>query len=394
VTHAAARTAAASLAELTPPRSSFASDNTAGAHPRVLDAVAAANTGHAPGYGGDRWTAALEARFAELFGAPVTLAMCFGGTGANVVALHTICSPQSHIICTADAHIALDEAGAPERITRARLVTCAPVAGKLTPGTIVDAAGTLAETTTDTSAEYAIHVVSVTQATEVGTVYSPDELGAVCDAAHAAGMVVHVDGARLPNALVAWGYGPDRLGEACRALAATGVDVVVFGGTKSGLLGAEALVFCNQSVAGPVIVRRKQSTQTSSKMRFLSAQFLVGLADGALLEWAGRANAAALRLADALTGAPGVIFHQPVEANAVFIAVPPAAAAALAGWTPYYVWDPAAYVIRFVASWDTTDEDVDRLAAGIRAAAAAALKNAEGAVPGELIGEPREEGVR
>jgi threonine aldolase len=393
VTHAAARSAAAALTELAPPVSSFASDNTAGAHPRILEAMVAANVGHAPGYGGDRWTAALEARFADLFGAPVTVAMCFGGTGANVVALHTMCTGDSQIICAADAHIALDEAGASERITGAQLIGYPWDAnGKLTPEHVADAAARIARVHIDDTAA-APHVVSVTQATEVGTVYTADELAAVCDAAHAAGMTVHVDGARLPNAFASWGHEPARLAEACRALAATGVDVVAFGGTKSGLVGAEALVFCNRSVAGPVVVRRKQATQTSSKMRFLAAQFLAGLEDGALLAWAGRANAAARRLAAGVAGAPGVEVRYPVDANALFVTVPPAAAAALAGWTPFFVWDPACYLIRFVASWDTTDQDVDRLAAGIRAAAGAAMCTADGALATDEIGESRPKGA-
>jgi threonine aldolase len=373
VTHAASRTAAAALAELPPPERSFASDNTAGAHPRVLDAVVAANEGHAPAYGGDRWTQALEGRVAELFGASLPVALCFGGTGANVVALHTMCTRDSQVVCSADAHIVLDEAGAPEHITGAQLVGYPwDEHGKLTPDCIADAAARLERVHIHDTAPTP-HVVSLTQATEVGTVYSPDELAALCDVAHRSAMTVHVDGARLPNALVGWGYGPDRLSEACRTLAATGVDVVAFGGTKSGLLGAEAVVFCNPSVAGPVAVRRKQATQTSSKMRFLAAQFLTGLDGGALLEWAGRANAAARRLADGITGSPGIELKYPVDSNAVFVTLPPAAAAALAGWTPFYVWDPATHLVRFVASWDTTDTDVDRLAAGVCSAAASAL---------------------
>jgi threonine aldolase len=368
MSHAAARAAAAVLAELPPPDHSFASDNTAGAHPSVLDAIVEANTGHAPAYGADRWTAALEDRLADLFGTPVTIALCFGGTGANVVALHTMCGKGSRIFCAEDAHIVLDEAGAPEHITGAELIPLRwHPAGKLTPEAVRAAAERHARTGPDGG-----DVLSVTQATEVGTVYTFDELAALCDTARAHDMTVHLDGARLTNALVAWGYGPERLAEGCRALAATGVDAIAFGGTKAGLLGAEALVFCNREVAGPVVVRRKQVTQTASKMRFLSAQLLAGLDGGALLAWSGQANAMARRLADALDDVPGVELGYPVDANVVFATLPPAAAAALAGWTPFFVWDPERYQIRFVTSWDTTDTDVDRLAAGIRAAATAA----------------------
>jgi threonine aldolase len=385
LTHAAARSAAAALADLAPPGASFASDNTAGAHPAVIDAVIAANDGHVVGYGGDPWTRSLEDRFADLFDRPVTLALCFGGTGANVVSLHTVCSPASRIICAADAHIANDEADAPTHITRARMVTIPVDDGKLTPELIEKVA---ASERSDPSAAPAgsdpegCDVVSVTQASEVGTVYSPAELTAVCAAAHAHGMVVHLDGARLPNALAAWGYGPERLADACRALAATGVDMIAFGGTKAGLLGAEALVFCNQAVAGPVVTRRKQATQTSSKMRFLAAQFLAGLDDGNLLAWAARANTAARRLADGLAAIPGVTLRHPVDANLVFVHPPPAAARALIRWTPFYYREPATHLVRFVASWDTTDEDVDRLVAGVRAATAAALAHPDDTDPG------------
>jgi threonine aldolase len=306
-----------------------------------------------------------------------------------VVALHTLCTRDSQVIAVADAHILLDEAGAAENMTGAQIVGYPwSAAGKLTTDHVADAVARLGRIHIRESGP-APNVVSLTQATEAGTVYTPDELAALCDAAHAAGMTVHVDGARLPNSLVAWGFGPDRLAEGCRALAATGVDVIAFGGTKSGLLGAEALVFCNRAVAERVVVRRKQATQTASKMRFLSAQFLAGLDDGALLAWAGRANATARRLADTLADAPGVGFGYPVEANALFVTLPPAAASALAAWTPFYVWDPATYLVRFVTSWDTTDEDVDRLAAGIRVAAGAALA-ATGATPAES----RERGPR
>jgi threonine aldolase len=359
------------LADLAAPGCSFASDNYAGVHPDVLAAIEEANVGHAGAYGDDPWTRRLEALFAELFGRPVAVALTFGGTGANVVALHTLCTRDSSVICTTDAHIALDEAGAPEHITGAQLV-CYPWndAGKLTPEHVHDAAARFGRVhIADVTATP--NVVSVTQPTEVGTVYTPDELAAVCTAAHRYNMPVHVDGARLANALVAWGHTPATLGDACLALASCGVDVVAFGGTKAGLLGAEAVVFLDPAAAAPVAQRRKQATQTASKMRFLAAQLLAGLESGAMLGWAGAANAAAARLADGIRDAPGASLAYPVETNAVFVTLPRDAVNALEEWTHFYTWDPARDLVRFVTSWDTTREDVDALAAGVRVACAA-----------------------
>ncbi|MCU1487714.1 MAG: ltaE 1 [Actinomycetia bacterium] len=353
------------LATLPPPERSFASDNTAGAHPDVVAAVVAANTGHVAPYGEDPLTESVAARFADLFGRPVEVALAFGGTGANVVALHTVTSRDSLVVCSADAHIVLDEAGAPEHITGAQLVGYPWSAdGKLTAADVADTVARLGRIHIhDVTATR--HVVSVTQATEVGTVYRPDELAAICDEAHRHGMVVHVDGARLANALVAWGHGPDDLGGACRRLADCGVDVVVFGGTKAGMFGAEAVVFCEPALAECVAMRRKQATQTASKMRFLAAQYAAALEGGRILAWAASANAAAARLATRLGALPGVALAYPVETNAVFCRLPAGAVAPLLAWTPCYEWDPATNLVRFVASWDTTDEDVDRLVAGV-----------------------------
>jgi threonine aldolase len=356
------------LTDLTPPAVSFASDNYAGAHPSVLAAIAEANVGYAAAYGDDPWTKRCEALFADLFGREVEVALTFGGTGANVVALHTMCTRDSSVVCTSDAHIALDEAGAPEHITGAQLL-CYPwdATGKLTPEHVHDAAARFGRVhIADVTATP--NVVSVTQPTEVGTVYTPDELAAVCEAAHRYHMPVHVDGARIANALVAWGFTAGTLGDGCRRLAECGVDVVAFGGTKAGLLGAEAVVFLDPAAAGPLHQRRKQATQTASKMRFLAAQMLVALEGGAILDWAGNANAAARRLADGIEGVDGVGASYPVETNAVFVTLPRGAIDALEAWTHFYVWDPARDLARFVTSWDTTGADVDALAAGVRVA--------------------------
>ena len=359
---------AGALATMTPPSRSFASDNSAGAHPKVMEAIVAANAGHTPAYGDDPWTARCEDAFRDLFGAPVEVALVFGGTGANVVALHTLCTRDSTVICTADSHIALDEAGAPEHITGAQLEGYPwNSEGKLSPDAIVDAAERFGRIHIHDSSR-GPHVVSLTQATEVGTVYTQDELAALCETAHRHDMVVHVDGARITNALAAWGFGADRLAGGCRALGAAGVDVVAFGGTKAGLLGAEAAVFINPALAGPLAERRKQATQTASKMRFLAVQFLAAIDGGAILAWSQHANDMAAQLSAGLSEIPGVALRYPVDSNAVFAVLPAAAVAALTAWTEFYVWDPHSNLVRFVASWDTTPDDVVALSAGVRVA--------------------------
>jgi threonine aldolase len=364
-------TASDALASLTPPERSFASDNTAGAHPDVVEALAAANVGHVPSYGADPWTGDCAARFDELFGGGTATFLTFGGTGANVVALHTVACRDSLVICTSDAHIALDEAGAPEHITGAQLVGYQwGDDGKLTARHVADAAARLRRVHVGL-ADDVTHVVSVTQATEVGTCYSPAELAAVAEEAHRHGMVVHVDGARIGNAFAAWGVD---LATGCGQLRACGVDVVAFGGTKAGLFGAEAVVFLDRSMAVCAEQRRKQATQTASKMRFLAAQMLCALDGDRIIAWSARANDMAERLEARLVGEPGVALGYPRETNVVLVTLPPDAVEALAAWTPFYVWDPARDLVRFVTAWDTTADDVDRLASGVEAACASSRR--------------------
>jgi threonine aldolase len=353
------------LAALPPPQRSFASDNWAGAHPDVIAAVVEANQGHAPAYGDDQWTRELGGRFSELFDRPVETFLTFGGTGGNVAALHALTGRDSTIVCTADAHIARGEAGAPEHITGAQLSGYPWDQGKLRRAQIDDAARRLRHSYNAERTDVR-HVVSLTQATELGTAYTPDELADLCDTAHGHGMVVHVDGARLVNALAAW-PGDNDLAARCRLLAGCGVDVVVVGGTKAGLLGAEAVLFLTPGLATDAAFRRKQVTQTASKMRFLAAQFLAAIEADAVLDWARHANTMARRLADGLSVLRGADVAVPVDTNSVFTAMPPAVVEHLEAWTPFHVWDPSGPVVRFVAAWDTEPDDVDRLVAGIAA---------------------------
>jgi threonine aldolase len=336
----------------------FASDNYAGVHPAVLAAIAAANDGFAPAYGDDDWTLALHERMREVFG-DVDAFPVFNGTGGNVTALATVMQPFEAVICTETAHINVDECGAPERFAGCKLVDLPTADGKLTPdlvrGAIVGSGD---------QHHVQARVVSITQPTELGTVYRPGETAALAEVAHAAGLLLHVDGARLVNAAVGLGVGLREITTDC------GVDVLTFGGTKNGLLGGEAVVFFRRDLAERYLFVRKQGMQLASKMRFVSAQLLRLLEGDLWRETAGHANALARRLAAAAAGVPGVRLAYPVQANAVFVALPAAVTERLLGDYRFYMWDEQTGVVRWMCSWQTTPEDVDRLAAALREAAA------------------------
>ncbi len=342
-----------------PPARSFASDNTAGAHPSVIEAIAAANSGSAPAYGGDPWTAETEARFRDLFGPDAQTFLVWGGTGANVLALGAALGPAQAVVCTAWSHIAVDETGAPERILGAKLIDLPSPDGKLTPAQIEAEAEVLGE----------VHraqprVVSLTQSTELGTVYTPAEVAAICETAHRHGMVVHIDGARMANAVAALGGAEAAL----RSITVdAGVDVVSFGGTKNGLIGGEAVVFLRPDLARNAPFLRKQVTQLPSKMRFVAAQFNALLHDGLWLRLAEHANAMAARLHAATAAIPGVKIDTPPAVNAVFPCLPPSAIEPLRSWSFFWDWDTPRHQVRWMTSWDTAADDVDAFAAGVRA---------------------------
>jgi threonine aldolase len=338
------------------PLTLFASDNYAGAHPAVLEAVAAANVGWARAYGDDEWTAALRERLRELFG-DVESFPVFNGTGGNVTALSAILRPYEAVICPETAHINVDECGAPERVAGAKLVDVPAPDGKLTPELVRSRLTGFGD-----QHHVQARVVSVSQSTELGTVYTPAELSALARTAHDAGLLLQVDGARLVNAAAALGLELQELTTAC------GVDVLTLGGTKSGLLGAEAVVFFRPELAGGYLYARKQGTQLASKMRFVSAQLLRLFEEDLWRETAGHANAMARRLAGGVAATPGARLAYPVEANAVFAALPAAAIERLHRRYHFYVWDEDAGVVRWMCSWQTTLDDVDELLAALRAA--------------------------
>ena len=340
----------------------FASDNFAGAHPDVMAAIGAANHGHAAAYGADPWTAACVERFREHFGATARTFPVFNGTGANVVCLRAALRPFEAAICPASAHLAVDECGAPEALAGVKLLTVQTGDGKLTPELVDRAIERIGD-------QHAVQprLLSISNATELGTVYSGSETRALADFARSRGLLLHVDGARLANAAAG-------LGASLASLtAAAGVDILSFGGTKSGLLFGEAVVVLDEELGDGLEFLRKQSMQLASKMRFLSAQLAALLEDDLWLRNARHANAMARRLADAVSSIDGVTLTQAVEANAVFATLPGPAIErlreALPGELPFYVWDERRDEVRWMCSWDTTTEDVDRFAEAVAEAA-------------------------
>jgi threonine aldolase len=337
-------------------RPGFASDNHAGVHPEVMAAIAAANDGHAAAYGADPWTVRAQQRFREHFGAAAHAFPVFNGTGANVLCLEALTLPWQGIVCARSAHLHVDECGAPERAGRKLLVVDTPD-GRLTPELVAPLLVRIGD-------EHAVQprVISVAQSTELGTVYDPDAIAALAEWAHAHGLLVHVDGARLCNAAAA-------LGVPLRALTTdAGVDALSFGGTKNGTMGAEAVVLLRDDAADGFRYRRKQAMQLASKMRFISAQLDALLAGDLWRRSAAHANAMARRLAGAVGDVPGVRITQPVEANAVFAILDPHAMERLQRAWPFYVWNDNTGEVRWMTAWDTAPEDVDAFAADVRAA--------------------------
>jgi threonine aldolase len=332
---------------------SFGSDNHSGVHPEVMAALAQADGGHVGAYGDDPWTARAHRALQDEFGADSVPLLVSNGTGANLIGLQACLRPWEAVVCTHVAHINVDEGGAPERILGSKLVALPAPDGRL-------AAEQLAATCARLGDEHAVQpkVLSVTQSTEYGTVYSAGQAADLAAQARRLGMYIHVDGARLANAAVALGCG---LGDVAAMFDA---DVVSVGGTKNGLMGAEAVVFRTPELAGQAKWIRKATTHLMSKHRYLAAQFTAMLADGLWRRSAANANAMARRLADGLTAA-GVPVTQPVEANAVFATMP--GAQRLQERFHFYTWDEAADEVRLMCSWDTTAEQVDAFVEAVRA---------------------------
>jgi threonine aldolase len=337
------------------PRRGFASDNTATIHPAVLERIAEVNVGHAFGYGHDPYSTAVAERVASELGGVETF-FTFNGSGANVLSLRASCRPWQAVICSEHAHIHTDETGAPEAVGGLKLLSVSAPEGRLD---IEAVQSLLAFREAD---EHAVmpRVLSITQSTELGTVYSRSQFADLVELAHAHGMLVHVDGARLANAAVALGLS---LAEVVR-----GADIVSFGGTKNGLLGGEAVVVMNPELLEGMLWLRKQTLQLASKMRFLAAQFDALLSDGVWRANASHANAMAARLAAGVGEIPGVSLTRPAQANAVFAVIDRGAREQLLEEFDFYPWDERTGEVRWMCSWDTTEADVDRFVAAVAAA--------------------------
>ncbi len=329
----------------------FASDNNAGVHLRVMEAITAANKGHVLSYGDDEYTARARKRFAAVFGQEAEVYFVYNGTAANVLGIRAAAESYNSVICSDVAHINVDECGAPEKFTGCKLLPVPTNDGKLTVAGIkahMHGFGNQHHTQP--------RVISVTQATEYGTVYTPEELHRIADYAHQNGMVLHMDGARLANAAAGLRTGLKELtGDA-------GVDVLSFGGTKNGLMFGEAVVFFNRELARNFIFIRKQGMQLASKMRFIAAQFEALLTDELWLSNARHANEMAQTLAAELGKIPGVKLTQKVEVNAVFAVIPMEAIPRLQEMYYFYVWDEGKSEVRLMTSFDTREEEVHHFA--------------------------------
>ena len=338
-------------------RKSFGSDNHAGAHEAVLRAVVEANAGDAVAYGDDDWTRRATAGLRSAFRAAGGVFLVFNGSAANILGLSLLLRRHEAVICADSAHINTDECGAAERLLGTKLLTIPAPDGKLTPELI---AGQLSARGDDHRAQPG--AVAITQATELGTCYSLQELRKIGDFCRASDLGLYIDGARLANAAAFL--------DCSLADLAEHADVLSFGGTKNGALGAEAVVVMREKLVADAPYLRKQQLQLASKMRYLAAQFLA-LTDGEL--WrrnASHANRMAQRLAAGIRDVPGTEICFPVESDAVFARTDPRLIRALQEEWSFHVWDAQSSVVRWMTAFDTTQADVDQFAASIRTASA------------------------
>jgi threonine aldolase len=325
----------------------FASDNNSGAHPAILEAIAKANEGHVLAYGSDPFTLSASKKIQALFSGFSEVYFVFNGTAANVLALSAMTEPFHAVLCTENAHIHVDECGAPETFTGCKLLTAPSPDGKLT-------IAQLDRMYIGIGDQHHVQpkVVSVSQSTEMGTVYSSAELTELAAWAHERKMYLYVDGARIANAVASLGCSISDL------LEKSGVDAFSFGGTKNGLVLGEAVVFLNKGLAENFKFRRKQGMQLASKMRYLACQFEAMFEDGLWLATAAHSNRMAKLLEEGMRELPGVKITQKVEANGVFAILPREAVAKLQEQSFFYVWNHVTGEVRWMCSWDTSEEDV------------------------------------
>jgi threonine aldolase len=332
-------------------RRGFASDNNSGVHPKILKAMEAVNAGHEIAYGDDRYTQQVTERMLNMFGGDAEVFFVFIGTAANVLGLSAVTQSYHAVICPDTAHIHVDECGAPEKFSGCKLLTVSTPDGKLTVDLIEQHMHGF-------GFEHHVQpkVVSITQTTEMGTVYTIDEIRAIADFVHGHDMLLHMDGARISNAAVTLGA------DFFEFTGGAGVDVLSFGGTKNGMMYGEAVVFFNKNMASDFKYRRKQGMQLASKMRFIAAQFGAFLTDDLWKKSAAHSNAMAQKLYQAVKDIPGVEVTQKVQANGVFARIPKAIIPRLQEEFFFYVWDEDTGEVRWMCSFDTTEEDIEQFA--------------------------------
>ena len=335
----------------------FGSDNHSGISPEILQAIAAANVDHALAYGDDEWCARTEALFREHFGPQAKVYFVFNGTGANVLNIDAMCRSHQAVVCAETAHINVDECGAPQRVVGCRLLTVDTPDGKLTPQLVKTRLhGFGFEHHSQPRA------ISITQSTELGTLYSLDEIRALANLAHSYNMFLHMDGARLANAAVALGCSFKEM------TTDLGVDCLSFGGTKNGMLMGESVVILNPALDVDMKYRRKQMTQLCSKMRFVAAQFEAYLTTGLWRRNAEHSNRMAQLLNAELStlNSPKLKVMYPVQVNSVFVQLPADVWHALQQEYFFYDWDEAANVVRWMCSFDTTEADIHNFVAALK----------------------------
>jgi threonine aldolase len=336
-------------------KKTFASDNYAGVHPEIMAALAEANHGHEGSYGADKYTAEAEARFKSMFGAQTEVFFVYNGTGANVLALSAMTRSYMAVICPELAHINVDESTAPEKFTGCKLITVPAPDGKLRPEQIESRVIRVGD-----QHHPQARVVSISQSTEYGTLYTAEEVRAIADTAHRHGLLLHMDGSRISNAAAALEL------DFKSFTSEAGVDVLSFGGTKNGLMFGEAVVFFNAGLSKEFQFQRKQGMQLHSKMRFIAAQFNALLRNDLWKRNALHANRMAARLAEGLAGIRGVKLTQKVQANGIFAVLPSQVIPKIQEHTFFYVWNDATSEIRLMCSWDTTEEDVENFIGVVR----------------------------
>jgi len=329
------------------PIRSFASDNNAGVHPEIIEAIARANQGHVIAYGDDTYTRSAIAKFEEHFGSGIAVFFSFNGTGANVLGLQALMRPYNAVLCSDYAHIYCDECGAPEKHTGCKLIPLPHQAGKITVDQVRRAYHGIGD-----QHHVQARVISITQSTEMGTVYKPEEVQALARFAHEHDMFLHMDGARIANAAVSL---RQTLRQATRDL---GVDVLSFGGTKNGIMGGEAVVFFNRALSADFLFLRKQGMQLASKMRFIAVQFEALLTDDLWKSSAEHANRMARVLEAEVRKIPNVRVVWDVDANGVFAQIPQRAIEKIKEQYFFYPWIEDECIVRWMCSFDTTEEDI------------------------------------